>query len=66
MQHKYLPKTTNTNAPKIIKHQEMAPGFSHGFSARPGPKEMQVLDGLDHFSLFKPLAKAMTGVSHQH
>jgi hypothetical protein len=42
----------------------MAPGFSHGFSARPGPKEMQVLDGLDHFSLFKPLAKATTGETH--
>jgi len=26
----------------------------------PGPKEMQVMEGMDHFSLFKPLKKALT------
>ena len=31
-----------------------------GSVGRPGPKEMQVLDGFDHFSLFQPLAKAGT------
>ena len=46
----YALKVFDDARPALHRHDVFIP--------RPGPKEMQVLEGMDHFSLFKPLKKA--------